>query len=239
MGETIYNLIQPPPPVQTHNNLHVSNFAKRSVQFNTVKRYAHRTFGEPLDKIRKDPKDPLKAHERTPDLPPRPRTTSHGNETLNKPPVPIREEIPPIVDAPERNFIRENIKEAPETTVLKPEKKKTWYTEKSEYGQTPRYLDNVKREFMAETAYWDGVRESLLPEDNETRCRLLTEEERLKILEGLKMNLTENKKKYGSLSFGQDHMSFRKRKEGMENEAKQLEEDIKLFSRQNVYITEN
>ena len=94
------------------------------------------------------------------------------------------------------------------------------------------------KEFKSENAYWDEVRESMLPEDTETRCRLLSEEERLEILEGLNANLADLKKRYASMSFGQDHLSFRKRKESMEADMAQIEADIKTFSRANVYITE-
>jgi hypothetical protein len=96
----------------------------------------------------------------------------------------------------------------------------------------------VTREARSEAAYWDEVREKLLPEDNETRCRLLEESERLGILEGLQANLADVKRRYGALSFGQDHESFRKRKEGMEAQMAQLEADIVTFSRANVYVTE-
>jgi hypothetical protein len=96
----------------------------------------------------------------------------------------------------------------------------------------------VKKEAASEAAYWDEVRESMMPEDTETRCRLLSEPERLKLLEGLQANLADVKRRYGALSFGQDHMSFRQRKEKMDTDMAELENDIRTFSRQNIYITE-
>ena len=195
--------------------------------------------GEPNDVMRKDPKDFLRKGSRCHNLPPKKRVLPHGQETLKKPPVPRRSEIPKEEPREAKDFILENWKQAPKTKKLHPEKQQTWYTDKPDYGKTPAYLDRVKRETANETAYWDEVRESMMPEDAETRCRLLTEEERQEILEGLNANLTDLKRRYGALSFGMDHLSFRQRKVRMEREMEQLENDIKTFSRQNVYITEN
>jgi hypothetical protein len=50
--------------------------------------------------------------------------------------------------------------------------------------------------------------------------------------------LADVKRRYSALSLGQDHLSYRKRKEAMEAQMAQLEADITTFSRQNVYITE-
>lgn len=236
--ETIYALIPKPPPKIVKEPLHVSRFAG-SKAFETVQKRGHGTMGEPLDKIRKDPHQPLKKGERCKNLPPKQRTLPHGNETLQKPPVPRQSEIPKSKQAPKRDFIKENYKAAPKTKKLHPEVEPTKYTAKKDYGKVPKYLSRVKAEAEGEAAYWDEIRESMMPEDTETRCRLLTEEERLSILEGLEANLADIKKRYGAMSFGQDHMSFRKRKEDMEAEMAQLEADINTFSRQNVYITEN
>ncbi|OHT13269.1 enkurin [Tritrichomonas foetus] len=237
--ETIYNLIPKPPPVIVKEPLHKSKYANSS-HFETVKKRAHGTMGEPNDVMRKDPKvDYLKKGSRCRNLGPKERTMPHGQETLNKPPVPRQKEIPKQKPHPKKNLILENWKKAPTTKKLHPEKPVTWYTDKKDFGKVPKYLERVKDEYQGENAYWDEIREAMLPEDSETRCRLLTEEERLEILEGLNANLNDLKRRYGSLSFGMDHLSFRKKKENMEAEMAQIEADIKTFSRQNVYITES
>jgi hypothetical protein len=234
--ESIYRLIPQPPPVIVKEPLHVSQF-DGITGFITVKKRAHATMGETADQMHKDPHDFLKKRSLRTDLPPRPTVQSHGNATLLKPPVP-----PPVVsrsaELPKRDFILENWRLAPKTRKLHPEVTPTFYTEKEEFGKVPRYLNRVKRETANEAAYWQEVRESMMPEDTETRCRLLSEEERLEILQGLQANLADIKRRYGALSFGQDHISFRKRKEKMEADMATLEADIATFSRQNVYITE-
>ena len=239
--ECIYNLIPKPPPKIVKAPLHKSKFnnAKFQSEFDTVKKRAHGTMGEPADKIRKDPKNFLKKGERCRGLGPKTRAIPKGNEGLNKPPVPAAKDCHKPKNGPKKNFILQNWKDAPKTKKLHPEKPETFYVDKPDYGQVPKYLDRVKDEYQAEAEYWDEVREAMQPEDNETRCRLLSEEERLKILEGLQANLAENKKKYATLSWGQDNLTFRRKKQQMEEEAAQLEADIKLFERQNVYITEH
>jgi hypothetical protein len=235
--ETIYNLIPKPPPVIIKEPLHVSRFAG-STTFDTVKKRSHGTMGEPLDVIRKDPKDYLKKRSLRPDLPPQQRTLPHGQATLNRPAVPRQAELDPLVLAEKPDFILENWRNAPRTRNLHPTPVKTWYTDKPDFAKTPKYLSRVTSESRRESAFWDGVRVEMMPEDTETRCRLLSDDERIKILTGLQANLADIKRRYAAMSFGQDHLSFRKRKEGMEAQMQQLESDISTFSRANVYVTE-
>jgi hypothetical protein len=236
--EAIYNLIPKPPPVIIKEPLHVSRFAG-STAFDTAKKREHGTMGEPLDVIRKDPASFLVKRSRCKDLPPQERTLPHGQETLNKPPVPRQAELDPVVLQEKPDFILENWRHAPQTQKLHPIFVRPWYTDKPDFGKTPQYIKRVTTESRNEAAYWDGVREAMMPEDNETRCRLLTEDERREILTGLQANLADIKRRYAAMSFGQDHLSFRKRKEGMEAQMQQLETDIATFSRANVYVTEN
>ena len=236
--ETVYNLIPKPPPVLERHALHVSKYAGTHT-FETVERRGHATMGEPNDVMRKSPKDFLRKGSRCKNLGPKERTPPHGQATLNKPPVPRQSEIPPATKPVTRNIILDNWKKAPLTKKLHPEPTVTWYTDKPDYGKVPKYLARVKNEAQNEAAYWDEVRGSKMPEDTETRCRLVGEDEKQTILEGLNANLTDLKRKYASLSFGMDHLSFRRKKEGMERQMAQLEEDIKTFSRANVYVTEH
>lgn len=238
--ETIYNLIPKPPPVIVKGPLHRSQF-DGVTGFCTATKRAHGTMGLTKEQLKIAPENFLKKGSRCKGLGAAPEVKPHGNETLKKPPVPTAKETAkaPQQSKVKRNYILENWKSAPKTKQLHPQPKETFYTEKKDYGKVPKYLNRVKKEAAEEAAYWDEVRESMMPEDTETRCRLLTEEERLEILNGLQANLADVKKRYGAMSFGQDHMSFRKRKEAMEAEMAQLEADITTFSRQNVYITEN
>lgn len=238
--ESIYNLIPKPPPVIVKEPLHVSKYAN-SHDFETVKKREHGSMGQTKEQLKKEyaPSNYLKKHSRAVDLPPKQRSTPKGNAGLNKPPVPRQGEIPKMKGGQKKNFILENWKQAPNTKQLHPTKAETWYTDKKDFGKRPAYLDRVTKEFQAENQYWDEVRESMIPEDTETHCRLLPEEERLRILEGLQANMADVKKRYASLSYGQDNISFRKRKEQMEAEMAQLDKDINTFSRTNVYIAES
>ena len=238
--ESIYNLIPKPPPVVVKQPLHVSKYAG-SHQFETVKKRDHGTMGQTKDQLKKEysPQNYLKKHSRAVDLPPKDRSAPKPKGNISKPPVPRKDEIPKMQGTQKKNYIVENWKQAPKTKKLHPEKEQTWYTDKKDFGKRPKYLDRVIDEYQAENQFWDEVRESMAPEDTETRCRLLSEEERLNILEGLKANMADIKRRYAALSFGQDNLSFRQKKEGMEAEMAQLEKDITTFSRANVYVTES
>jgi hypothetical protein len=235
--ETIYSLIPRPPPVIIKDPLHVSAF-HGSTAFDTAVKRSHGSMGEPADVIRKDPKDFLHKTERCQNLPPKARVPPHGQETLNRRPVPRQAELPPVILPEKPDFVLENWRNAPKTKNLHPSPPQTWYTDKPDFGATPTYLTKVKTEVQNEAAYWDSVRERFVPEDAEVRCRLLTDPERQAILGGLQANNADVKRRYGALSFGQDHLTFRKRKEGMESQMAQLESDITTFTRQNIYVTE-
>jgi hypothetical protein len=235
--ETIYNLIPKPPPVIVKDPLHVSHFAG-STTFDTVNKRCHGTLGEPREVVFQDPKQFLRKNTRCRDAAPIQRPVPHGQATLTKPPVPRQADLDPLNLPPKPNFILENWKNAPKTKKLHPETPIRWYTDKPDFAQTPKYLTRVMRESRNEAAYWDGVREVMVPEDTETRCRLMADDKRIQIIHGLQANLADIKKRYGALSFGQDHLSFRKRKEGMEAQMAQLEADIITLSRANLYVTE-
>ncbi|KAH0785498.1 enkurin [Histomonas meleagridis] len=236
--ECIYNLIPKPPPVVVKEPLHVSKFAGNK-EFETAKKRAHGTMGQVPEQIKRSPKNYVKKGQYCKQLPPQQKVSPHGNETLKKPPVPSHKISPKSPEKPKRNYVLDNWKAAPKTKKVHPEVAQTFYTDKKDYGKVPKYLSRVKKEAAAEQQYWEEVKESMQPEDTETRCRLLSEEERIEILNGLKANLADIKKKHAALRFGQDSLSFRRKKEQMEADMAELEADIKTFSRQNVYITEN
>jgi hypothetical protein len=236
--ESIYRLIPKPPPVVVKEPLYVSKF-HGSTAFNTAKTRAHATMGETAEQMHRDPKDFLKKRSGRQDLPPRPVVSSHGNATLRRPPVPRAATRRSAPATPAKDFVLENWRSAPHTKQLHPEVPEVRYTQKRDFGKAPRYLNRVKREVADESAYWQGVRETMLPEDEEPRCRLVPEEERLEILGGLMANLADVRKRYTALPMGEDNIGFRQRKARMEQEMTQLERDIATFSRQSVYITEN
>lgn len=218
--ETIYNLVPKPPPVIERPPKYVSPYANTtSSTIKVVQRKGHATMGETPEKLKAGLSHWMKAHEREPKIPKMP----------NK--APPRERSPPIKDNPNPARKRQQ--------PVQRRKHKEWQPTKDKLGKHPAYLDRVQKESIEETAYWDDLRERMLPEDTETRCRVLPEDERLAILEGLRENLADNKRRYAALSFGQDNLSFRRKKEELEREAAQLEADIKVFERQHVYVTEN
>jgi hypothetical protein len=235
--ESIYSLIPKPPPVVIKEPLYVSRHAG-STAFDTVKKRPHATMGEPLDVFRRDPKDFLQKRARCRDLPPKPDSPRRPRDSLARSPVPRQREIPQTPQRQKRDFVLENWRNAPKTPQLHPPVQKIHYTEKRDYGKTPKYLKRVQQEAANEAAYWDDVRETMMPRPSEPHCRLLSEDDRLEILRGLQANLADVRKRYAALPLGQDTLSFRKRKEAMEAQMAQLEADISAFSRRSIYVTE-
>ena len=172
----------------------------------TVKHQRHATMGQTKEQMWKSPKDFLKKGSRcgcpendTCDSPRKDscrrsqstRRSTRGSN-LEKPPVPSRV-VSKTPTKSSRNFIYENWKNAPKTKQLHPEQPERYYTDKQNFGKVPKYLSRVKKEYQAEGAYWQEMRESLMPHDTEMRCRLLSDDERLGILNGLHKNYSELK----------------------------------------------
>ena len=237
--ETIYGLIPKPPPKTAKAPLHRSRF-RHTYNFESVPTAAHATMGEPLDFFRRTPDKFLRKGSRCPNI----SRDLHQSESPREP----RTLVKPLVHSakvrrsaprPSRNFILENWKSAPLTRKLHPDRPEVDWTKRPGFGKVPKYLNRVRQEAMDERAYWDQERERLQPRDNEPRCRLLSEEERVKVLTGLTSNYEEIKQFYNSMPFGHDNLSFIRRRTELEAQMSQLEKDIDTFSKKNIYIAED
>ena len=234
--ETIYGLIPKPPPKTAKGPLYRSKF-RHTYNFESVPTAAHATMGEPLDFFRRTPDKFLRKGSRCPNI-------SHDFEPVHeprplvKPPVPSAR-VGRTAPRRQRNFILENWKSAPLTRKLHPERPEIDWTKRKGFGKVPKYLNRVRQEAMDEQAYWDQERERLQPQDREPRCRLLSDEERIKVLTGLQQNLDSMKQFYNSMPFGHDNLSFIRKKTELEAQMSQLERDIATFSKKNIYVTED
>merc|ERR1719258_904101 len=70
------------------------------------------------------------------------------------------------------------------------------------------------------------------------RTRMLSEGERIEMLNGLKTNWDRINKAYQTLSFTLDTPAKKKRKEEFEAQLEQLERDIERLSKRNVFVEE-
>eukprot|EP00002_Diphylleia_rotans_P026744 TRINITY_DN534_c1_g1_i3.p2 TRINITY_DN534_c1_g1~~TRINITY_DN534_c1_g1_i3.p2 ORF type:complete len:146 (-),score=37.18 TRINITY_DN534_c1_g1_i3:550-987(-) len=136
-----------------------------------------------------------------------------------------------------KNFVTAN---AVEVILAEPKKKPVApidYTHKEDYGRPPKYLTRVKKEIEREYEYireMNGTdkQKSALPDG----MRVLTEEERLSMIEGLKANWDKLNTEYQRLSFTVDTPSKKERKERYEAQLHEIERDIAMLSKKYVYV---
>jgi len=114
---------------------------------------------------------------------------------------------------------------------------------KKGYGKVPAYLEKVKGEIQDEYNYIMQMQEAATEEmDAEGgdygRTRMLSENERIEMLNGLKTNWDRINKAYQTLSFTLDTPAKKQRKEEFEAQLEQLERDIERLSKRNVFVEE-
>lgn len=198
-----------------------------------------------------DPKDFLKKHSR--DMPPREGKPFKYSEEKRRPPVPPHTEKPQMATPTKKDFVRTNVtsnvmsvpkKPNPvyvDTStgakhLLEPSGLVPMYTHKKDFGKVPDYLTQRKQEMEeAQEAYDRYVQQSF----ERGAMGVLSEDERSRILQGLKKNWEELHHQYQGLSVVTDTAPKKARKERMEAEMKQLEKDIEVIEKHSViYVSQ-
>lgn len=142
-----------------------------------------------------------------------------------------------------KNFIKEN---ALQVIMSKP--KDTTpngidYTKKADYGQRPAYLDDVAKEVEEEQKYIQTImmQEQQQYTAQQPKMRLLSEEDRLELLDKLKTKWDSIDKKYqlATHMVNLDTIGKVRRKEEYESQLQQLEKSIEKLSKQNVFVQED
>jgi hypothetical protein len=111
------------------------------------------------------------------------------------------------------------------------------YLAKKDYGRVPEYLSKRNDEFSQ--AKQDAERRQLERQKEEilkSGLIPLPEEERIRILEGLKANWEKLNAEYMKMSLVVDTVPKINRKISLENGLKRLEADIKQFSNTNILV---
>jgi len=193
----------------------------------------------PLKVPAPDPHTYLKAYTREDNKLPEPRKFDYTTE--RKPQVPERIEKPVMGLVTSKNFITcnavENILAVPKKTDVR----QVSYMNKKGYGKVPAYLEKVKGEIQDEYNYIMQMQEAATEEMEEEgfgRTRVLSENERIEMLNGLKTNWDRINKAYQTLSFTLDTPAKKQRKEEFEAQLEQLERDIERLSKRNVFVEE-
>ncbi|KFO35087.1 Enkurin [Fukomys damarensis] len=108
------------------------------------------------------------------------------------------------------------------------------YIHKKDYGVTPEYISKRNEDLKkAQEEYDHYIQENL----QKAAMKMLTDEERDAVLQGLKKNWEEVHKEFQSLSVFTDSLPKKVRKQKLEEAMKQLEHDIGIIEKHRmIYI---
>jgi hypothetical protein len=158
-------------------------------------------------------------------------------KTKSKPTVPKAEAVPVMNLVTSKNFIVAN---AVETILAAPKKVQDGakdYLAKEDYGKTPAYLQHIKKDIQAE---YDYIRQLQQQQDdmNRSQVRPLDENERIELIEGLKLKWEQVNTEYqGTTHITKlDTYGKIKRKEKAEAELSLIEKDIERLNRTNILV---
>jgi len=223
----------------------VANVAGNLTQ-KPVKDSSHSNFGKPKGSYADDPNNYMKKGAKTggkvltlaemkqqhPEaLAPRELkpSTRHG--------PPKKSEQPVMNLVTSKNFVVAN---AVETILAAPKKLPEGakdYLKKEDYGKVPKYLQHIKQDIEAEYQYIRELQEQR-EQEQANRIRLLTEDERQGLLEGLKAKWEQVNTAYQAETHitKLDTAGKMKRKEKNEAELMQIEKDIEKLSKKNIAV---
>merc|ERR1712070_975885 len=195
----------------------------------------------PLKVTPPNPQNFHKSYTREDNKLPEPQKFEFTDAVDKKPAVPRRNERPVLGLVTSKNFITcnavENILAVPKKTDVR----QVSYMNKKGYGKVPAYLEKVKGEIQDEYNYIMQMQEAAseeMEEEGYGRTRVLSENERIEMLNGLKTNWDRINKAYQTLSFTLDTPAKKQRKEEFEAQLEQLERDIERLSKRNVFVEE-
>ncbi|KAJ3113497.1 hypothetical protein HDU96_003320 [Phlyctochytrium bullatum] len=164
--------------------------------------------------------------------------TFQPDRSVRKAPVPKEPGVAPA--ATKKDFIKLNALENINSSAKKPNDSTVDYRHKKDYGTAPSYL--VKRQKDIERAKHEQAKQQQEETANmPTKDGLvpLPEDERIRILEGLKANWEKLNSDYQKLSLTVDTVPKIARKVNMEQQLKQLEDHIAKFSHPNILVSFN
>jgi len=195
----------------------------------------------PLKVTPPNPQNFLKSYTREDNKLPEPQKFEFTDAVDKKPAVPRRNERPVLGLVTSKNFITcnavENILAVPKKTDVR----QVSYMNKKGYGKVPAYLEKVKAEIQDEYNYIQQMQEAYdeQGDDGQCRTRMMANDEKMAMLEGLKTNWDRINKAYQTLSFTLDTPAKKQRKEEFEAQLEQIERDIEKLSKGTLFIEED
>ncbi|KAJ3289949.1 hypothetical protein HDU79_003660 [Rhizoclosmatium sp. JEL0117] len=167
------------------------------------------------------------------------------DKTVRKANVP--KDTPVIIETSKKDFIKQNALENINSSAKKPLDNTPAYRFKPDYGKTPTYILKRRQSESEKGFSMQEMEDALMstPEGKKQAQMMkeglvpLPEDERTKILEGLKANWEKLNSDYQKLSLTVDTVPKIARKVNMEQQLKQLETHISKFSHSNILVNFN
>merc|ERR1711988_839210 len=230
--ESIYTLLPPEIKPMAKEPLYRSKYAHAV----PAKTRPMATMG-PLKVQVPNPQSFLKSYSRPDNKLPEPQKFEYSQTMPPKPRPPRANDRPVQGLVTSKNFITcnavENILAVPKRTDVR----QVSYMNKKGYGKVPAYLEKVKAEIQDEYKYIQQMQEACEEEaEDGSMTKMLSDEERLEMVEGLKTNWDRINKAYQTLSFTLDTPAKKQRKEEFEAQLEQIERDIERLSKKNVFV---
>ncbi|KAG5669964.1 hypothetical protein PVAND_000253 [Polypedilum vanderplanki] len=203
------------------------------------KHLQHRTFGLPDETISIAPEKFLKKGEgicRYYEVRPK---TSHSTCNARRPPVPKHNEInhtSSMYNLCEKNFKLINIKRAKSAVLRnKPEpkcfeQKPPTFIYKEKFAKVPKYLIKMKEQTKLMKEMELKEKEERQRKEENKNIRVITQEQKNKLLEGLKHNWHKLQEEYQKMPLLIDSVPKTIRKSKLEENLKSLERDICLLN---------
>jgi len=144
---------------------------------------------------------------------------------------------PPVNLVSSKNFIVSN---AVENILAQPKKTATGakdYIKKEDYGKVPKYLTHIKNDIEDEFTYIKALQEQQI-ELSRSRVKPMEEDERVKLIEGLKSRWEQVNNEYQGMTHltSLDTVGKMKKKEKFEAELSQIEKDIERLNKKNIVV---
>jgi hypothetical protein len=239
-GESVYDLIKPPPRVAVKGPRHRSKFAGQDTlahAYSTMPKTKKPmgTMG-PAKVPVAGTRDFMRKRAKNFELP-EPQPFARSVAVSRKAPVPSRHERPLMGLRTEKNFVQDNAVEQILAVPRRAAQAEYDFTKRPDYGRPPAYLERVREEIGAERAYvQEWHRELQQEEEAASGTAVLSDEEREHLLQGLKERWRRANDSYQTISFSVDMPQKRQKKEELEALMATIEKDIAKLSKQVVIV---
>lgn len=182
-----------------------------------------------------DPRNFTRKHQNDIVLPPKNKFV-YADEYNRKPPVPKASDEKPVMGLKsDKNFVVANAVDAILAAPGKKSSEEQRWTQKPEYGQTPAYLQEVKKQISTEYEQVRAIQQSQQSAQRET-MRLLSQEEKDELIAGLKHRWEEIMQHFQTISFTMHTSTQKESKNRDEKELAAIEKEIERLQKKEVWV---